>query len=101
MLPTATIVALFASAAFICGVVHSDSRHLTAADRAGFIAECEKSATGSVANCGCVVDRLEAAGYNTVGAMRELAEHEREDAASGTLGPDSRNAGAADNACRV
>jgi hypothetical protein len=54
-----------------------------------------------VANSGCVVDRLEAAGYNSVGAMRELAEHEREDAASGTLGPDSRNAGAADNACRV
>jgi hypothetical protein len=54
-----------------------------------------------VANCGCVLDRLEAAGYNTMGAMRELADHEREDAASGTLGSDSRNAVAAVNACRV
>lgn len=101
MLPTATIVALFASAASIFGVVHSDSRQLTAADRAGFIAGCERSATGSVANCGCVLDRLEADGYNTMSALRELVVHEREDAASGTLGPDSRNAVAAVNACRL
>jgi hypothetical protein len=59
------------------------------------------TATGSVANCGCVLDRLEAEGYDTTGALTQLADHEREDAALRTLGPDSRNALAAINACRI
>ena len=101
MLPVATIVALFMSALSIFGIARSSSRPLTAADRAGFMTACERSSMGSVANCGCVLDRLEAAGYHTTEALRDLANHERQDTASGTLGPDSRNAIAAVNACRV
>jgi uncharacterized RDD family membrane protein YckC len=98
MLPVATIVALFMSAVLIFGVAHAGDRHLTDADRAAFMTGRERSASPSA--CKCILTRLEAEGYDTANAQRQLFDHLREDAASGTLSPDSRNMLAAVNACR-
>ena len=100
MLPAATIVALLMSALLIFGIARSSSQPLSATDRGAFMAGCERSGEASPEICECVLARLEAEGYNTTGAQRQLLDHLREDAASGTLGPDSRNMLAAATACR-
>jgi uncharacterized RDD family membrane protein YckC len=100
MLPVATIVALLLSALLIFGVAHSTSQPISATNRAAFMAGCERSGGASPEICECVLARLEAEGYNTTNAQRQLLDHLREDAASGTLGPDSRNLLAAATVCR-
>jgi len=100
MLPSATIFGLLMSAVLIFGIAHGASRPLTVRDRDAFITGCERSAMAPPDACACLLTRLEDDGYNTTGALRELYDNERRDAASGTLGPDSRNVVAALTACR-
>jgi hypothetical protein len=95
------LVALFMSAVSIFGIAHAGDRQLTASYRAAFMAGCERSATASPSTCECILTRLEAEGYDTTNAQRQLFAHLREDAASGTLSPDSRDMLAAVNACRT
>jgi hypothetical protein len=101
ILPVSTIVALFMSALAVFGIANSTSRPLSATDRAAFMTGCKRSGGASPGMCECILTRLEAEGYNTTDAQSRLLDHLREDAASGTLSPDSRNMLAAANACRV
>jgi uncharacterized RDD family membrane protein YckC len=101
MLPSATVFGLLMSALLIFGVAHGSSRPLTVRDRDAFIIGCERSAMAPPDACACVLTRLEANGYTNDGAMRRLFDNERRDAASGTLGPDSRNMLEAMNDCRI
>jgi hypothetical protein len=100
ILPVSTIMALLMSALVIFGIAHGTSQPLSATDRAAFMTGCERGGRVSPKICECILARLEAEGYNTTNAQRQLLEHLREDAASGTLGPDSRNMLAAATVCR-
>lgn len=100
VLPTATVLALLISALGVFGLTQAGSRQLTGTQRAQFIAGCEHSASGQVINCACLLDHLEAAGYNTPDALREFADEGRAEALSGRLGAATRASIAAVNACR-
>jgi hypothetical protein len=99
MLPAATTLALLLSAPLILSITSSHGRPLTASDRAAFMAGCERDASSST--CECILARLDAEGYDTRSAQTQLYDHLREDAASGAVGPDTRNMLAAETACRV
>jgi hypothetical protein len=101
MLPSATVVGLLMSALLVFGIAHGSGRPLTVSDRNAFIVGCERSSMAPPESCACVLTRLEADGYTTTGALQELADNERRDAASGRLGRDSRNMLEALTACRV
>lgn len=77
MLPVVTLVALAISALSIFGIVRAGSRPLTAAQRSQFVAGCDASAAGRVMSCGCLLDQLGAAGYDTPDRLQALLEQER------------------------
>jgi uncharacterized RDD family membrane protein YckC len=101
MLPCATTLALLVSAFVIFGITQRSSQPLTVRDRDAFITGCERSTLAAPDGCACVLTRLEDDGYNTTGTLQRLFDNERRDAASGTLGTDSRNMLVALHDCRV
>lgn len=65
LLPTATIIATVLSAGSVFAIAQAGTRPLDSAQQAQFIAGCQNSPGGQVIDCGCLLNRLEAAGYDT------------------------------------
>jgi uncharacterized RDD family membrane protein YckC len=73
VLPAATILAVAVSAIGIFSVVEAGRQPLTASQQAQFVTGCENSAHGTV-DCQCLLNRLEADGYNTPNDVSSLVQ---------------------------
>jgi uncharacterized RDD family membrane protein YckC len=101
MLPTATVLAMLLSALFVYGVAESGNRPLDATQQAEFIAGCERSSGAALVNCGCLLSRLEADGYDTPNSLRNLMVQDSSEQLNGQNGPARRELVAAALACRA
>lgn len=82
LLPSATIVATLLSALTAVAIATAGDHPFTDSQRAQFIAGCERGGP-SASQCGCVLTQLEAAGYNTPNALRDLLVTVRSDTLAG------------------
>jgi uncharacterized RDD family membrane protein YckC len=73
VLPAATILAFAVSAIGIFSVVEAGRQPLTGSQQAQFVTGCENSAHGTV-DCQCLLNRLEADGYNTPDDINSLVQ---------------------------
>lgn len=87
MLPVATLAAVVVSALSVVGLAEAGHRPLDSVQTAQFISTCQNSPNGAVTDCQCLLDRLEAAGYNTPDALNHLDSDAQAEEASGTTGP--------------
>ena len=87
MLPAATIVATLLSVLTLVGIVEAGRRPLDRAQRAQFISGCQQGPAGQLVSCACVLNQLEANGYNTPNALRDFVTQERAELAAGRMGP--------------
>jgi hypothetical protein len=71
MLPTATILALLGSVFTIYGAVRGNGT-LTGAQRAAIIQGCQDSPGGEAVDCECLLNQLEADGYDSMNQLRGL-----------------------------
>jgi uncharacterized RDD family membrane protein YckC len=83
LLPTATILAVFASAVTVFAVANAGNQPLSATYRAQFISGCQQSSGGAVVDCSCVLDRLVADGYDTPNKLNTFVAQVRSAAAAG------------------
>jgi uncharacterized RDD family membrane protein YckC len=72
LLPAVTLFAAAASALCLYLAVTAPNRPLNSAQRAGFVAGCDRSPAGAIVDCNCLLDRLEADGYSTPSEFRSL-----------------------------
>ena len=94
MLPVATVFAVAVSALWVIGLTRAGSQPLTAAQQSDFIAGCQSSAYGAYVDCGCLLTRLEADGYDTPNALNDLQSSDT------TSGPAQTEVKSAVLACR-
>jgi uncharacterized RDD family membrane protein YckC len=73
VLPAATILAFGFSAVAIYGIAEAGRQPLSASQQAQFVTGCENSAHGTV-DCQCLLNRLEADGYNTPNDINSLVQ---------------------------
>lgn len=73
VLPAATILAFAVSAIGIFSIVEAGRQPLTTSQQAQFVTGCENSAHGTV-DCQCLLNRLEADGYNTPNDINSLVQ---------------------------
>jgi uncharacterized RDD family membrane protein YckC len=71
-LPTATLVATAFSALSLFSVTQAGSQPLNSTQQAQFIAGCQNNPGSQFLDCGCLLNRLEAAGYVTPKALEDL-----------------------------
>jgi uncharacterized RDD family membrane protein YckC len=71
-LPTATLVATAFSALSLFAVTQAGSQPLNSTQQAQFIAGCQNNPGSQFLDCGCLLNRLEAAGYVTPKALEDL-----------------------------
>lgn len=77
LLPAATLFAVLASVTVIYAATRAGNTPLTGAQRAEFIIGCERSPAGRVVNCGCMLNQLQADGYDTFNQLRDLGASEQ------------------------
>jgi uncharacterized RDD family membrane protein YckC len=99
-LPTATLLAVFVSAFYAVAVFHARNHPLNSVEQAEFIAGCQGSPTGAYADCRCFLNRLEADGYVSLNALRDLESQSQAEVASGQGGTARSEVQAAFTACR-
>jgi uncharacterized RDD family membrane protein YckC len=100
MLPTATVLAAVVSALFAYGLAESGNQPLNATQGAQFITGCERSAAAAVVDCGCLLSRLEADGYNTLNSLKDLIAQLTSEQANGQNGPARNEVISAGLGCR-
>jgi uncharacterized RDD family membrane protein YckC len=100
MLPTATILAVIVSAASAFAVFSARTQALTDTQRAEFIAGCESTPSSQFVGCGCVLNELQAAGYDTLSTLRGVFTEARSEALNGALGTARTTISNAVAACR-
>ena len=76
LLPTVTLLALFFSVANVLAIVRAGNESLTPAQQAGFVGGCERT-SGSILNCQCLLNQLEAHGYTTLNSLDSLMQQAR------------------------
>ncbi|HTX32768.1 MAG TPA: RDD family protein [Solirubrobacteraceae bacterium] len=76
VLPTVTLLAFLVSVLYIVAIVNAGNQPLTPAQGLAFIQGCERTSNG-VINCDCLLDRLQADGYNTLNSLNGLMQQVR------------------------
>ncbi len=76
LLPTVTLIALFASVGNVLAIVRAGSEPLTSSQQVAFVAGCERT-SGRVINCQCLLNQLEAHGYTTANGIVSLIQQAR------------------------
>ena len=79
-------MAVAISIGFLYRVTQVGSQPLSSDQTAAWVASCERG-SGGVVNCGCVLARLEGAGYTSYNALRDFAQRLHTEETSGTPGP--------------
>jgi uncharacterized RDD family membrane protein YckC len=87
MLPVATVIAVAASALTVVGIAEAGHQPLNSEQAAEFVSGCQNSQSGAFTDCRCLLGRLDADGYNTVDALKNLESDAAAEEASGTVGP--------------
>ena len=100
MLPTATLVALVISIGTVYVAAEAGNQPLTDTQRSGFIGACQAGVPGQLVDCGCVLSRIEAAGYDSPNAIRDLFRRADSELLSRTTGKARFELTDAVNACR-
>jgi uncharacterized RDD family membrane protein YckC len=100
MLPTATVLAMLFSALFVYEVAEAGNRPLNSVQQAQFVAGCERSSGAAVVDCGCLLTRLEADGYNTLNSLKDLVAQASSEELNGQDGPARRELATTSDACR-
>jgi uncharacterized RDD family membrane protein YckC len=100
VLPAATIFATLVSALFVYGVLESGQQPFSGAQQAAFVTGCQNTPAGQLVDCGCLLSRLEAAGYVTPDSVRTLVVEAQAERAAGGSGTSERTFLAAIGACR-
>jgi uncharacterized RDD family membrane protein YckC len=100
-LPAATVLGVLASAVLIIGIIVAGGQGLTTAQQSEFITACDNSAGGQVVDCSCLLNRLEAAGYDSAGSLQEMEQAADYGATEGTLGAARAVLVNAAQACRI
>jgi len=101
LLPVATVVAVLISAATIYVAAETGNQTLSSTERTQFISGCETSPAGRFVSCSCLLDQLQAAGYNTINELRDLMASVQSPAVGGTLGGSRQVLVRAALSCRV
>lgn len=100
LLPAATLAALAFSCLAIYGIAEAGRQPLSSTQQAEFVAGCERSSGGLVLNCGCLLNRLEADGYNSLNSLTALIQQAENERVYGQLGTARSELTAAAAACR-
>lgn len=100
VLPTATLLALAVSCLGVYGVVEAGRQPLSSAQQAQFVSGCERSAGAQVINCQCLLNRLEADGYNTPDSLNSLVQDAQNERFYGQSGSARTELTSAALACR-
>ena len=85
MLPVATLLALAISALLGFSLVEAGHQPLSSVQQAQFVTGCENTG-GAIVDCRCLLDRLEADGYNTLDRLTNLEDQARAERTSGASG---------------
>jgi uncharacterized RDD family membrane protein YckC len=72
LLPAATLFATAVSVIAVWSMANAGSQPLTSRDQAQFLAGCQNSPGGQLLDCGCLLTRLEADGYDTPNDLANL-----------------------------
>jgi uncharacterized RDD family membrane protein YckC len=99
MLPTATLVALAISALATLGIAEAGSRPLTSTQTAQWLAGCQHASAG-VVDCRCLLNRLEADGYDNLRQLTDVVEQARAERLVGQAGNARTELTAVAVACR-
>jgi uncharacterized RDD family membrane protein YckC len=86
-LPTATIVAAVFSAVSLYAVTQAGSQPLNSTQQAQFIVGCQNNPGSQFLDCGCLLNHLEAAGYDTPKALDDLIAQAEAVTPEGTRNP--------------
>lgn len=86
LLPAATILALAYSVVGVYAVAGAGHKPLSGTQEAQFVQGCEESASGAVLNCQCLLNRLEADGYNTLSSLQSLYQQAQNEELYGQSG---------------
>ena len=100
MLPAATLGAVVISALSVVGIAEAGHQPVNSLQASQFVAGCQNSPTGAFADCACLLNRLEAEGYDTLDALNNLAAEAQSEEASGAMGPSRTALRSAVIACR-
>jgi hypothetical protein len=79
LLPVATLLALAFSSLAVWRIAEAGHQPLSSSQQAEFVVGCDRTSGGAL-DCQCILNRLEADGYNTLDSLRTLlqqAESER------------------------
>jgi uncharacterized RDD family membrane protein YckC len=87
MLPAATLGAVVVSALSVIGIAVQGRQPINSLQASEFVAGCQNSADGAAIDCQCYLNRLEADGYNTLSALKQLMAGVQSEEAAGTVGP--------------
>jgi uncharacterized RDD family membrane protein YckC len=85
LLPTATLLALAFSSLMVYGIAEAGRGPLSGTQQAQFVASCE-NAIGGVVDCQCLLNRLEADGYDSVDSLNGLLQAARTERFYGQAG---------------
>ncbi|MBV9606220.1 MAG: RDD family protein [Solirubrobacterales bacterium] len=87
MLPVATIAAVIVSALTVIGIAEAGHQPIDSLQASEFIDQCQNSATGAVVDCRCLLNQLEAGGYDTPDALNNFMAGVQSEESAGTMGP--------------
>ncbi len=99
VLPAATLASVAVSFLFLYWATTAGTEPLSSTESAGWVSGCNQS-TGGAIDCQCALTRLEAGGYNTLNALRDLENKAREEQFTETGGAELTTLRAALLGCR-
>lgn len=100
LLPAAAIAAFLVCIASWYFALTADSRPMTASQSAAVVAGCQRGASGAAIDCQCLLDRLQADGYDTISSLQSLTSAVRSETEEGAFGRARRELRAAALDCQ-
>ena len=100
MLPAATILAVVTSLFWVYAIAQAGAKPLSGADKAQFVAGCERSSGAAEVACQCLLNRLEGDGYVTIQSLHDVVAQAQSELITGQVGSARSELAAAGLACR-